>query len=34
LYKPFKEIVINYQNGGDWKNMDPPCVVLLINENP
>jgi hypothetical protein len=31
---PLKEIVINYQNGGDSKSMEPPCVVLVINENP
>ena len=31
---PLVEIVINYQNGGDWKGTLPPCVVLVINDNP
>jgi hypothetical protein len=32
---PLKEIVINYQNGGDCKNMSfTPCVVLVIDDNP
>ena len=31
---PLKEIVINYQNGGDCKGTLPLCVVLVINDNP
>lgn len=25
---------ISYQNGWHWKYMEPPCVVLVISDNP